>query len=177
MIARKPDRSTGSVRALSFLTGTLAVGLMFVAAIASPILAGQNAKPADESQPELKTFVGTWKATFHGETLAILTLREQNGHVSGTLNNFDVVFDKDGNLTDDSHADSGDAPLLNVRFKSGALYFFVFEKDQYRPGMNWKFLPTSATEGELTPVLEHQEDAPKDLVVKPIRMEREHPKR
>ena len=176
MTARKTDRFTGSVRALPHLSGALAICLMCLAAIASPVLAGQTAKPADEAQPDLKVFVGTWKAMFHGETLAILILREQNGHLSGTLNNFDVVFDKDGNLADDSHANSGDAPLLNVRFKSGALYFFVFEKDQYRPGMNWKFLPVSATEGELTPVLDHQEDSAPGTTAKPIRMLRDRAK-
>jgi len=104
---------------------------------------------------------------------AVLILKEQNGKLSGTLNNFDIGVDKDGNLNDNTHKDDGDAPLLNVHFKSGALYFVVLEKDQYRDGMNWKFVPLNAQEGELTPVLDHQEDAPKDLVIKPIHMLRD----
>ena len=121
-------------------------------------------------------FVGTWKATYKGDLFAVLTLKAQNGRLSGTLNNFDISVDKDGNLADGTHKDDGDAPLLNVRFKDGALYFIVLEKDQYRAGMNWKFLPLNAQEGELAPVLDHQEDVSKDLVVKPIHMLRDRAK-
>ncbi len=138
--------------------------------------AGQNAEQAQENPPDLKTFAGTWKASFNGEVFAILVLREERGALNGTLNNFDIGVDKDGNLNDNTHKDQGDAPLLNARFKSGALWFVVMQKDQYAPSTEWKFIPKSADEGELTPVLDHQANAPKDMVVKPIRMVREHAK-
>jgi len=153
----------------------LAAGAGLVLMVAS-IFAQQNDKQAADSQPDLKAFVGTWKATYKGDVFAILILKEQNGKLSGTLNNFDISVDKDGNLNDNTHKDDGDAPLLNVRFKSGALYFIVLEKDQYRSGMNWKFAPLNAQEGELTPVLDQQEDIPKDTVIKPIRMLRDRAK-
>ncbi len=142
----------------------------------SPNSARQNTDQAKETAPDLKTFVGTWKATFNGEVLAILVLKEQGGALSGTLNNFDISVDKEGNLIDPTHKDQGDAPLLNARFRSGALLFVVMQKDQYAPSTEWKFLPKSADEGELTPVLDHQVNAPKDMIVKPIRMIREHTK-
>lgn len=123
-----------------------------------------------------KSFVGTWKATFNGEVFAILVLREERGSLAGTLNNFDISVDKDGNLKEGTHKDSGDAPLLNARFKSGALEFVVMQKDQYAPSTEWKFIPKSANEGELTPLLGHQVNAPKDMVVKPIPMIRERTK-
>jgi hypothetical protein len=138
--------------------------------------ASQSAVEAKEAAPDLKTFVGTWKATFNGEILAILVLKEQGGTLSGTLNNFDISVDKEGNLIEPTHRDQGDAPLLNARFRSGALLFVVMQKDQYAPSTEWKFLPKSADEGELTPVLDHQVNAPKDMIVKPIRMVREHAK-
>ena len=147
-----------------------------VVAVALSAFSGQNSAQEGERQPELKAFVGTWKATYKGDVFAILVLKEQSGKLSGTLNNFDISVDKDGNLDDGTHKDDGDAPLLNVHFKSGALYFVVLEKDQYRAGMNWKFVPLNAQEGELTPVLEHQEDIPRDTVVKPIRMLRDRSK-
>ena len=131
---------------------------------------------ASDAAPNLKSFVGTWKATFNGEVFAILVLREERGSLAGTLNNFDISVDKDGNLKDGTHKDSGDAPLLNARFKSGALRFVVMQKDQYAPSTEWKFIPKSADEGELTPLLDHQVNAPKDMVVKPIRMIRERTK-
>jgi hypothetical protein len=140
---------------------------------ASPSVARQADKQASDTQPDLKAFVGTWKASYKGEVFATLVLKQERGTLSGTLNNFDLSVDKQGNLIDGTHQDDGDAPLLNVHFKSGALYFIVLEKDQYHSGMNWKFTPINAQQGELSPVLDHQEDVPKDLVIKPIRMIRE----
>lgn len=128
---------------------------------------------AKDATPDLKTFVGTWKASFNGEVFAVLVLREERSSLAGTLNNFDISVDKDGNLIDGTHKDSGEAPLLNARFKSGALVFVVMQKDQYAPSTEWKFIPKSAEEGELTPLLDHQVNAPKDMIVKPIRMVRE----
>lgn len=136
----------------------------------------QSAASAKEDVPDLKTFVGTWKASFKGSVFATLILKEQDGKISGTLNNFDVVTDKDGNLIDGTHADEGDAPLLNVHFKSGALYFVVLEKDQYSAGMNWKFTPLNAQEGTLTPLLELQDNIPPNVVIKPIQTLRVHTK-
>jgi hypothetical protein len=145
----------------------LAVGLRTHAAQSS-------SDAAKEAAPDLKSFVGTWKATFNGEVFAILVLREERGSLAGTLNNFDISVDKNGNLEDGTHKDSGDAPLLNTRFKSGALVFVVMQKDQYAPSTEWKFIPKSADEGELTPLLDHQVNAPREMVVKPIPMVRDH---
>jgi len=125
---------------------------------------------------DLKSFVGIWKASFKGSVFATLILKEQDGKLSGTLNNFDVVTDKDGNLIEGTHADDGNAPLLNVHFKAGALYFVVLEKDQYSAGMNWKFMPLNAQEGMLTPLLELQDNIPPDVAIKPIQMLRSHTK-
>jgi len=138
-----------------------------------PSFALQGDKQATDSVPDLKAFVGTWKARYKGDIFATLVLKQERGTLGGTLNNFDLSVDKEGNLIDGTHKDDGDAPLLNVHFKSGALYFIVLEKDQYREGMNWKFVPLDAQQGELTPLLALQEDVPKNLVIKPIRLVRE----
>jgi hypothetical protein len=152
------------------------VAFVWATALAGASFGRQNANQSSEKLPDLKAFVGTWTATYKGDVFATLILKEERGGLSGTLNNFDINVDKDGNLIDGTHKDEGDAPLLDVHFKSGALYFTVLEKDQYRDGMNWKFVPLSARRGELTPLLEHQEDVPKDYVVKPIHVLREAPK-
>jgi hypothetical protein len=165
-----PMSSHGAFRwaALGLAIGVCAAGLTGQT--------GQNpAAGTQEATPDLKGFVGTWKASFHGEVFAILVLRIERGSLVGTLNNFDLGVDADGSLNDVTHMDSGEAPLLNTRFKSGALEFVVMQKDQYAPSTEWKFIPKSADEGELTPLLEHQVNAPKDMVVKPIRMVRERP--
>jgi hypothetical protein len=157
-----------------------AVWMLFagISAAAIEACSAQNSPAAfakDSAVPDLKGFVGTWKASLNGEVFAVLVLREERGTLAGTLNNFDITVDKDGNLTDGTHKDSGEAPLLNARFKSGALDFVVMQKDQYAPSTEWRFLPKSANEGELMPMVEHQVNAPKDMVVKPIRMVRERP--
>ncbi len=129
-----------------------------------------------ERTPDLKLFTGTWKASFQGEVFAILILKEQGGAITGTLNNFDVSLDKEGNLAPGTHKDEGDAPLLNVRFRSGALYFVAIQKDQYNPSTEWKFVPTSAQEAELTQMLDNQPYTTNGVPAKPIRMLREHTK-
>lgn len=150
--------------------------LLALSALAMSGFAAQGAGQAKDVAPDLKAFVGTWKASFNGEVFAILVLKEQGGSLSGTLNNFDISVDKEGNLKDGTHKDSGDAPLLNAHFVSGVLDFVVMQKDQYAPSTEWKFLPKSANEGELTFLVEHQANAPKDMLVKPIRMVRDHAK-
>ena len=153
----------------------LAVGCLCALSLSAST--SQNATSSKENAaPDLKSFVGTWKATFKGQVFATLILKEQDGKLSGTLNNFDVVTDKAGNLIDGTHADDGDAPLLNVHFKSGALYFVVLEKDQYSAGMNWKFTPLNAQEGTLTPLIELQDNIPPNVLIKPIQMVRVHTK-
>ena len=166
-----PNRATGSARVSGI--GYLALVVTCLLTQACPSLARQGDKQATDSPPDLKAFVGTWKASYKGDVFAILVLKQERGTLGGTLNNFDLSVDKEGNLVDGTHKNDGDAPLLNVHFKSGALYFIVLEKDQYRDGMNWKFVPLDAQQGELSPLLDHQADAPKDLVIKPIRMARE----
>jgi hypothetical protein len=148
--------------------------IVFFAALSLSALTRQSASPAKEDAPDLKAFVGTWKASFKGQVFATLILKEQGGKLGGTLNNFDIVTDKDGNLIDGTHADNGEAPLLNVHFKAGALYFIVLEKDQYSAGMNWKFTPLNAQEGTLTPLLELQDNIPPNVAIKPIQMLRAH---
>ena len=163
-------------RRLLSTTSLLLAALAFFGAPSSGGSIRQDASSSKQAAPDLKSFVGTWKATFKGDVFATLILKEQDGKLSGTLNNFDITTDKEGNLTDGTHTDNGDAPLLNIHFKSGALYFIVLEKDQYSAGMNWKFVPLNAQESELTPLLELQDNVPPNVVIKPIRMLREHPK-
>ena len=158
------------------LGASFLLALAFLAASHDTVSAGQSASQTKENPPDLKTFVGTWKASFQGDPLAILILKEQDGKLRGTMNDFDLTFDKDGNLADGTHIDFGDAPLLNVSIKSGALFFTVIEKDQYRPATEWKFVPLNSQEGELTLLLDNQLDKPKDTVIKPIHMVRDHAK-
>jgi hypothetical protein len=157
------------------IAGLVGVAAVIVALGNGAAMAQDRSAAQADATPNLKAFVGTWKASFDGEVLAILVLREERGSLAGTLNNFDIVLDKDGNLADGTHKDSGEAPLLNARFRSGALEFVVMQKDQYWPSTEWRFLPKSGDEGELTPLVEHSATTAQGPVAKPIRMVREHP--
>jgi hypothetical protein len=158
------------------LVGALVLAFACLAVPRLAVSAGQDRKQSNENRLDLKPFVGTWKASFKGEVFAVLVLTEKDGKLNGTLNNFDVSFDPEGNLADDTHKDIGDAPLLNIHFQSGALVFVVMEKDAYHPSATWKFVPTTAEEGELTLLPESQPDAPANSKIKPIRMFRDHAK-
>jgi hypothetical protein len=144
----------------------------FVLAAAWPGVAGQS----KDSSSDLRPFVGTWTASINGNVFAILTLKVEKGEIAGTMNNFDISVDKDGNLTDSTHKDTGESPLFNARVKDGTLSFLVVEKDAYSQPAKWKFVPRSADEAELDVVLDDQINAPPDMVIKPIRMVRQHAK-
>jgi len=161
------------------LGGSLFLVLAGVAASSPSALAGQSetAQQTKEAKPDLKPFLGTWKGSFGGRVFAILVVKEdERGEIAGDLNNFDIGRDKNGNLDDDTHIDVGDGPLLNVHIRSGALYFVAIQKDQYAPSTEWKFVPKSSSEGELTQMLDGQPYSPNGSVPKPILMLKDHPK-
>ncbi|HXJ16296.1 MAG TPA: hypothetical protein VNM68_03765 [Candidatus Polarisedimenticolia bacterium] len=173
MTAASRSRGTIPSRAMRLLFGNfLLVAFVCLAAFPVSASAGQDSRQSKKSSPDLESFVGTWKASFNGEVFATLTLKKKGGQLTGTLNNFDVSFDKEGNLADGTHRDLGDAPLLNPHFQSGALFFVVMEKDAYHPSTTWKFVPRSTEEGELTLLLDNQPEAPQDRAIRPIRMYR-----
>jgi hypothetical protein len=165
----------GNAAALTCGTSLLLV-FALLAAFASPIHAGQTPQQSKEAAADLKPFLGTWKASFNGKVFAILVIKEDRGDLAGTLNNFDIGRDKDGNLDDDTHIDFGDGPILNVHIKSGALYFVAIQKDQYSPSTEWRFVPKNAQQGELTQMLDGQPYSPNGSVPKPILMIRDHSK-
>ncbi|MGD0957329.1 MAG: hypothetical protein ABR953_10955 [Candidatus Acidiferrales bacterium] len=175
-LASRNRIANGYKAAALLLSSLLLIAFACLGASVYPAFAGQSGQQTKETQPDLKLFLGTWKASFKGEVFAILVVREDRGSIAGTLNNFDIGRDKDGNLDDDTHKDFGDGPLLNVRVKSGALYFVAIQKDQYAPSTEWKFLPKNAQEGELTQLIDGQPYSPNGSVPKPILMLREHTK-
>ena len=171
------DRVSCPCKVAELLLGvSLTLACLYFGASAPIVSAGQNDAQAKENSPDLKSFVGTWKASFKGEVFAIVILKEHDGALSGTLNNFDLSVDKEGNLLDGTHKDQGEAALLNAHFKSGALVFVVMQKDQYYPSTEWKFVPTSSQDGELTPSANNPPYANSGSSVKPIPMVRERSK-
>ncbi len=167
------NRNESATRPLDGSFCAVAACVLSLTLIASAALPSQHSA---EKPFEPKAFAGTWKASFRGEIFAILTLKEQRGELSGTLNNFDLRVDRDGNLADGTHKDTGEAPLLNIHYKSGALYFVVAQKDAYAQPTEWKFAVKNDREGELTELLDNQINVPPDTVIKPILMVRDNPK-
>ena len=145
--------------------------VVLLAAIAPAIRAARQSN--SQSSPNVRAYVGTWKATFRGKVFAILVLREHRGALEGTLNNFEIAVDKQGNLTDGTHIDLGVAPLISPRFKDGALIFTVAQKDAYAQTTDWSFVVKNSREGELTEILDNQIELPASTIIKPITMFRE----
>ena len=123
-----------------------------------------------EARPDVRAYVGTWKAKFRGKVFAILVLRENHGSLEGTLNNFEIAVDKQGNLADGTHIDIGVSPIISPRFKNGALIFTVAQKDAYSQTTDWSFAVKNKHEGELTEILDNQIEMPASTVIKPIHM-------
>ncbi|HVB85881.1 MAG TPA: hypothetical protein VNK23_04345 [Candidatus Dormibacteraeota bacterium] len=151
--------------------GAFAIALAAIFA-AIPASARQQNSSSATSTPELRAYVGTWKASFQGKVFAILVLREKHGSLEGTLNNFAIAVDKQGNLADGTHIDIGVSQLISPRFKNGALIFTVAQKDAYSQTTDWSFVVKNSREGELTENLDTQLEAPMSMVVKPIPMHR-----
>lgn len=175
---RSTKRGTKILCAAFFL---LAAAFLAVSAFAGAAAQG-NRQSLDKSA-DLKPFVGTWEATFHGHVFAILKLKEEHGDLVGTMNNFDVRFDAQGNLTDGTYAivdltntAPADLPLISPHWKSGALIFLVSQKDSYAQPIMWKFAVKNSKEGELTELPNGQLYAPSSGAIKPIRMIRDNTK-
>lgn len=172
-------RVAGDFAPVAFLLAASIVAIACLGVPAERASAGQSAtsQPTKEAKPDLKPFLGTWKATLGGKVFAILVFREdRGGDLAGSLNNFDIGRDKDGNLDDDTHIDVGDGPIFNVQLRDGYVYFLAVQKDQYSPSTEWRFIPRDAREGELTQLVDGKPYSPNGSVPKPILMLREHSK-
>lgn len=175
--AADPKRSRDSrAPGLRLILAALILGLAFGSAPAP--LAAQNSThhPAADVRPDLKPFLGTWKASFGGKVFAILVFKEDRGDLAGTLNNFDLGWDKNGNLDDDTHIDFGNGPIFNVQLRDGYVYFIAVQKDDYSPSTEWRFIPKNAKEGELTRLIDGKPFLLNGVVTKPILMRRESSK-
>jgi hypothetical protein len=137
--------------------------------MAAPRMSARQQKTS-LATPDLRAYVGTWRASFQGKVFAILVLRENSGSLEGTLDNFEIAVDKEGNLADGTHIDIGVSPLISPRFKNGALIFTVAQKDAYSQTTDWSFVVKNSREGELTERLDNQIEVPASLVIKPIPM-------
>lgn len=158
--------------------GVLLLALTLPALLALPVVAQGTAPElkSDDARTELKPFLGTWKASFQGKVFAILMLRKDRGDLAGMLNNFDLGWDKDGNLDDDTHIDVGNGPIFNVHLRDGYVYFLAVQKDQYSPSTEWRFLPKNAREGELTQLVDGKPYSQNGTILKPILMIRDRTK-
>jgi len=161
-----------SLRAATALLGfALAVAAFAVLSAPSASARRQNDSSATKG-PEMGAYVGTWKATFQGKVFAVLVLREKRGSLEGTLNNFEIAVDRQGNLIEGTHIDIGVSPLISPRFKNGVLIFTVAQKDAYSQTTDWSFVVKDSREGELTENLDNQLETPMSVVIKPIQMYR-----
>lgn len=168
---RANRRFTPGAKAISRVAASFAF-VLAVAALAPSLRARPESNRAG-AQPDLRAYLGTWKATFQGKVFAILVLREDRGSLEGTLNNFEIAVDKQGNLAEGTHIDIGVSPIISPRFRNGALIFTVAQKDAYAQTTDWSFAVKNSREGELTEILDNQIELPASTIIKPIPMFRE----
>lgn len=169
MIRDSLNSSSNSRAASIFIAALLALAL---AAIVPSVSAQKQSGANADAQPRLRAYVGRWKASFQRKVFAILVLRENRGSLEGTLNNFAIAVDRQGNLIDGTHIDIGVSPLISPRFKNGVLIFTVAQKDAYSQTTDWSFVVKNKREGELAENLDNQLEAPMSMIVKPIPMHR-----
>src|SRR5260370_36533534 len=62
-----------------------------------PVLQDKGEKTPEK--PQLRDFVGVWKATFQGKTFTVLTLKLENDKLAGTLSTGEVQLAADGEVS------------------------------------------------------------------------------
>lgn len=124
------------------------VGILIVrlAALNTPVLAQTNRVSAEDS---LHAFVGTWIARTSGENVPflVLKLREKNGKLSGTINQFKIAVTATGAIVG-TQGMPGDSPIEDLGVSDGDLGF-VWNSDARLRGDRVKFVLQGTKKAQL----------------------------
>jgi hypothetical protein len=149
-----------------FLAGTCFAASSFSLSILQTSQ-GSSAKEAD-----FKFFLGTWKASFKGDVILIITLKEENGKPFGTSESGFVHMDEKGEITEASSAEGkGKAILGNLHFQSGAMFFEV--PDTPDPPIRFKLTLRGPNAADAQILPDGLPEEMKKMIFKPIPMVRE----
>jgi len=119
---------------------TIALGLVFLTAgwLATPsqvaaaqafngelsgvwVLQDKAEKPLEK--PQLRDFVGVWKATFQGKTFTALTLKVENDQLAGTLSTGEVDLGTDGEVSNVNQEVGEARAIFDIKLEGQILSF------------------------------------------------------
>ena len=119
-----------------------------------------NGTDADQQR-----FVGTWHAKFKGKIFQTITLKRQQGKLTGTVSHGEIELDKDGELTSVEEIDGSDA-IVEAKLTGGILRITTKEEDS-QDTIQFEMKLTETDQGELRLL------APPDIPApKPWKLER-----
>lgn len=78
-------------------------------------------KPPEK--PQLRDFVGVWKATFQGKTFTVLTLKLENDKLAGTLSTGEVDLADDGEVSNVNQEIGEDRAIFDIKLDGQILSF------------------------------------------------------
>jgi hypothetical protein len=106
----------------------LCLGVGWLTASAAPPLQAPQNKPdavrdAPPQKPELRDFVGTWKAYFEGKIFTVLTLKIVDGKLAGTLASGEVDLAEDGEVSQVNQEAGEPRAIFDVQLAGQVLSF------------------------------------------------------
>ncbi len=108
-----------------FLLVAAAMALSFAVLTAGAFSLTAVEKPQAKDTPasDARPFAGTWRAEFQGKRFLTLTLREDQGRMTGSFSPFNVNFDASGNLAEAEAGTHGGGEIVGATFSNGTLHF------------------------------------------------------
>jgi len=85
------------------------------------VLQGKVEKPPEK--PQLRDFVGVWKATFQGKTFTALTLKLENDKLAGALSTGEVDLATDGEVSNVSQEAGEARAIFDIKLEGQILSF------------------------------------------------------
>jgi hypothetical protein len=143
--------SSRALRRVSAFAGVCVMVALFTTASAFTI------QVFGKQNPNLKQFLGTWQARFHGRSFMTIKL-ENKGHLTGSFSNARISTDADGNLTD---AEEQSCCTTLSRATASGDQLHVVGKDTDGSELEFDIKLLSSNEAEVQMI------APPDVKIKP----------
>ena len=137
--------------------------LIFITLLHPSASAQKSFQPATATNA--KQFVGVWKGTFQGNPFITITLTTDKDKLVGTLSHFNIVVNKDGELTK-AEASDGEDPITDLRVNGNILRITIktSDGDSIQSGLTL----TAADEAELQMLVPPDVPTPKPWKLKRV---------
>ena len=125
---------------------------------------------ADPGNPKISEFAGTWQGKFNGNLYVTLKLTKEGDHLTGTITNFDITTDPQGNLTA-ATVKQGESQVSEARIADGALLVVVKDSGA-KDGDDTDIYRMTLTSTDAAEFAPQAAVADGNAVVKPLKLER-----